>query len=357
MQSAKKNRLAFADGLRGLAALWVVLYHMAEGSHIEAIKTVLPSYLYQTVFEFGHLGVPIFFVLSGYVMGLTAHNVTFNSKNSFKFLARRITRLTPPYYFAIVFAVSAMLFKAKLLGSPITIPSVNVFTQHAFFLQGIFESPQINIVFWTLCIEVQFYLIFALLIYISDTIQCKLLPNHNIRNYILIAAAMIAISWPLGLIETSFWPGGFIGFWYSFLSGTLTCLGWKKGGRLIAIALAYNILILIIGLKLLDSFAITAGITAILLLIASHRNKMGEWLNWKWLQWVGIISYSLYLLHNPITGASFRLVNKFTYVDSLLNDLLGMILCLSASFFISYITYLIVEKPSIKMSHYFKAKA
>jgi len=284
-------------------------------------------------------------------MALTVRNVRFNSDNSLKFLARRIVRLTPPYYFAILFALITFAFKAQLLGEPISLPSSSALFQHALFLQEFFQSPAINSVFWTLCIEIQFYLAFAALIYVADT------SSQSISRYALFSLlAIVALAWPTQLTTTSIWPGGFIGFWYSFLCGVLACWASQQKGALLAFSAIYSIGVLAIGVVLGDNFAIATGITSGLLIMASHYEMMGKWLNWKWLQWLGIISYSLYLLHNPVTGASFRVVNKLINADTLLNNIIGMLACLFTSLTVAYIAYLVIEKPSIKMSHYFKTK-
>jgi len=65
---ARGSRLAFADGIRGLAALWVVLFHTSKGRHVDHLMAVLPTWFNSLVFDWGHLGVALFFVLSGFVM-------------------------------------------------------------------------------------------------------------------------------------------------------------------------------------------------------------------------------------------------------------------------------------------------
>lgn len=65
-------RLAFADGLRGLAASWVLLFHLSTGHHVDALLAALPAGVDRAVFAWGHGGVAVFFVLSGCVLVLTA---------------------------------------------------------------------------------------------------------------------------------------------------------------------------------------------------------------------------------------------------------------------------------------------
>ncbi|MBC7755477.1 MAG: acyltransferase [Bdellovibrio sp.] len=353
-KNAIKTRLSFADGLRGLAAFWVVLYHLAEGHHIETLKNMLPNVVYNVFFGWGHLGVAIFFVLSGFVMALTAHKVKFDFENAFKFIARRLTRLAPPYYFAILIALLFIFIKSKALHLNYTSPSLIALLQHAVFAQDFFNTPQINIVFWTLCIEVQFYIAFAMLVWFADSLD-KRLNIAVARNMTIIATCFVALLWPLQLVSTVFWQGGFIGFWYSFLTGVIICWGWLNKGFLLKTAIIYCAILLCIGMIYKDSFTLVVAITASLLLFAGLKNKMHAWLNWGFLQWLGLISYSLYLLHNPITGASANIARKIIS-NGLYADILSLVMAIFACLVTAYLSFLIVERPSIQWSHRLKLK-
>jgi peptidoglycan/LPS O-acetylase OafA/YrhL len=354
LDNANKTRLSFADGLRGLAALWVVLFHLAEGHHIDTLKNTLPNFAYNIVFGWGHFGVTVFFVLSGFVMALTAHKVKFDAANAFKFIARRLKRLAPPYYFAIIVALLFLFIKSKALHLSFIAPTFIDLLQHTFFVQDFFNTPQINVVFWTLCIEVQFYIAFALLVWLADTLD-KQLKITNARSIIIIVTCFITLLWPSLLVSTVFWQGGFIGFWYSFLAGAIICWGWLNKGFLLKVAISYCAIVLLIGLFYKDSFVLITAITASLLLFAGLKEKMHTWLNWAFLQWLGLVSYSLYLLHNPITGASIRIAKKI-FSNGLFADIFSMFIAISACLVAAYISFLIVERPSIKWSHQLKLK-
>jgi peptidoglycan/LPS O-acetylase OafA/YrhL len=82
---------------------------------------------------------------------------------------------------------------------------------------------------------------------------------------------------------------------------------------------------------------------------------MGSWLNWAWLQWLGVVSYSLYLLHNPMTGASANIVKRIApagVVGELMTLTISMMACLVAA----QLSYFIIEQPSIRLSHWVKLK-
>jgi peptidoglycan/LPS O-acetylase OafA/YrhL len=355
-ESANTNsaRLSFADGLRGLAAFWVVLFHLAEGHHIETIKQILPSFAYNTFFGWGHLGVAVFFVLSGFVMALTAHKVKFDIANAFKFIARRLARLAPPYYFAIIVALLFLFIKSKALHLTYLPPFSSDLFKHAFFMQDMLKTPQINVVFWTLCVEVQFYIAFALLVWFADWLQLKGKIIHA-RSIVIITFCAIALLWPLELLTGTFWRGGFIGFWYSFLLGVIICWGWLNKGFLRKVAITYCAIVLLIGIVKQADFTIAAAITASLLLLAGIINKMHVWLNWAFLQWLGLVSYSLYLLHNPITGASVNIAKKI-FPNGLFADIFSMCVSIIACLTVAYVSFLMVERPSIKWSHQIKLK-
>lgn len=349
-----KARLSFADGLRGFAAFWVVLFHLSEGQHIDHIKNALPSHIFNVVFGYGHLGVAIFFVLSGFVMALTAHKVKFNFTIATKFILRRLTRLAPPYYFAIAFALIFIFIKSKALHIDYQFTSISIITQHLFFVQDYFQTKQINTVFWTLCIEVQFYIVFSMLVWLADYLSTTYDMIHA-RSIIIIACCSLALLWPLKLISTTFWHGGFIGYWYSFLAGVIVCWGWSNKNILLKVATLYCCLLLIIGLITKDSFILVAGLTASTILLASALNKMHRWLNWPILQWLGLVSYSLYLLHNPITGASIKIA-KMAFADGLVSDIFSMCVSIAACLVTACLSYLLVESPCIKWSHLIKLK-
>ena len=127
------NRLSYADGVRGLAALWVVLFHASEGGHIEHLKSALPDFITVAVFDWGHLGVAVFFVLSGFVMAHTVRKYDFTPAFGTRFMLRRLARLTPPYYASIIFVLAYVAGKAMLKAGRIGIFEVSQGVEDAHF--------------------------------------------------------------------------------------------------------------------------------------------------------------------------------------------------------------------------------
>ena len=348
------SRLAFADGLRGLAAFWVVLYHASEGGHLPQLKAALPQAVANLVFDFGHFGVPIFFVLSGFVMAFTVQSETVDRAFAFRFVLRRLVRLTPPYWASIAVVVALLAVKGWALHTTANLPSAGVVLAHASYLLGVFEVTPLNYVYWTLGVEVQFYIVFAVLMLLADALGPSL---GRVRARVLVfgATSVVALLWPLGWAVHPGWPGGFAPFWFSFAAGVLVCWGWQHGGKVAAGALALSLAIGICAVVGDSGFALTAALTALALLAAGRFGRMQHWLDWRWLQFLGAISYSLYLLHNPLTGVGFNLVRR-VLPGGIPTELVGLCASVAICIAVSYTVYRLVEVPSQRWSRAIRLK-
>src|SRR5580765_2120755 len=155
-----KKRLVFIDALRGLAASGVVLFHAIEANHVPALRAAMPGWLV-SILEHGDLGVAVFFVLSGFVIALSLDDKPIGWPTVGRFMLRRSIRLDPPYWAAIVTAISfSVLASAIVRGRPVETFSVGQIVAHLFYAQDFLGYRNINTVFWTLCLEVQFYLVY-----------------------------------------------------------------------------------------------------------------------------------------------------------------------------------------------------
>lgn len=158
----EKVRLPAADGLRGLAAILVVLFHTVYASGLPRLGG------WRTFLRSGYMGVDFFFVLSGFVLFLPVAlaNGKFGSRATYT--VRRVTRILPAFYLA-VFATLLLHpylthgFQKLALSSP---PVWKNLLLHLTFLQhsvglamGYPEGFGVNGAVWTLSIEVVFYIL------------------------------------------------------------------------------------------------------------------------------------------------------------------------------------------------------
>jgi len=348
-----KHRLALVDALRCFAALWVVLFHFSEGNHLPTLLAAIPTWLKYIVFDAGHLGVPVFFVLSGIVMAATTFRVPMNSANAANFVARRLVRLAPPYYAAVALGVLVIAAKHLSGQNGIQLPGFTDILGHLAFLQGFLGIENIITVFWTLCIEVQFYIAFAVLLWLAH--QANGGEVFQARNIAIWVSALLALLWPTGLIQSIGWQGGFIGFWFSFMAGVLCGQTLKGTKQSRYIAVGYCAVLLLIGVASQNSFAIAAGLTGLsFCLLVNHSATLGFMSSYPVIK-LGLISYSLYLFHSPVIGTFMRLFRRFL-PSGLVTDTLALILGLAACITFAAIAYMIFERPAIAWSRRIKFK-
>src|SRR5258708_15515966 len=98
-----------------------------------------------------------------------------------------------------------------------------------------------------------------------------------------------------------------------------------------------------------DLFSLTCAIVACLLLAMALLGRINSALYWSWLQFLGAISYSLYLIHNPVTGASFRIGFIITG-DTLMTKVLWAAGSVCACVLFSAGIYYMIEKPSMRLA-------
>lgn len=157
------QRIGSLDGLRGLAIAMVVLFHAYAG-HQALIPWAYNAGL-QPVARFGWLGVELFFLISGFVILMSLEKCpTF-----LEFLRRRWLRLFPGMLIATVLVFcTAILMPERPLGQPRLFDSVwgLFFVDPEIFKAVGVEARALEGVFWSLFVEVKFYLIFGALYFI-----------------------------------------------------------------------------------------------------------------------------------------------------------------------------------------------
>ncbi len=196
--------------LRGVAALWVVAYHLWILWGGDEFKFGLPSdfsFGLRSLFRAGYQGIDLFFVLSGFVIAwpyvLRGTN-RLSLPEAVDFYQRRYLRIAPAYYASI--AVAVMLAWLGLLKAS-TDPWVVMV--HLLFAEDFFPETMTAIrgVYWTLPTEIFYYLLFPLLL--------RWVPLRRPLGWALATAAFA-----IGYRAFTLWVGDH-GVWLTWSSGTL----------------------------------------------------------------------------------------------------------------------------------------
>jgi peptidoglycan/LPS O-acetylase OafA/YrhL len=344
--SRPQQRFTFVDALRGVASLSVVFYHSSEGRHIAGLLALVPAWVTQ-VFKQGGLGVAVFFVLSGFVI---AHSVAKSRVTlSFvgRFMLRRSIRLDPPYWLAIALVIAFAYLSAHFAGSELPEVSTAQIAAHVLYLQEILGYPGLNAVFWTLSQEVQFYLVYVMLLALSQNDPAKPMQGRS-TAMTFAGAALISLLWPLGILSDGPYDGSFLPLWHGFLAGAGAYWAWRNPEYAVY-CLAYISVLLVAGILRSDSFTIACALTAIALWAVAARGRLYSALDWRWLQGLGAISYSLYLTHNPVTAATFWLGYTLTGRTPIL-EAVWWIITMTACISFAALMWWLVERPSINLA-------
>jgi len=138
------------EGLRGVCALTVCYAHLFTFDFFGSKSLPYSSILEKL--HFAHVAVLVFFILSGYVMGITYRNTELTIETSKKYLKKRFIRLYPIYILALIISFVQI---------PLDKQGELQIAGNLFFLQGIsVQSPETNVVLWSLSYEVLYYILF-----------------------------------------------------------------------------------------------------------------------------------------------------------------------------------------------------
>lgn len=146
-------------GLRGVAAIWVVLHHVWASKGYPSITFEMLGTTWNLQFLLsGWLGVDVFFVLSGFVLCSPFFGYVQGSKpfpNMRHYTVRRAARIIPAYYLQLL--ILAVFAFAGILAIP---PDLSNFITHALFIQNLvsLQGENINGSYWSLPVEVHYYL-------------------------------------------------------------------------------------------------------------------------------------------------------------------------------------------------------
>jgi peptidoglycan/LPS O-acetylase OafA/YrhL len=189
------NRLAFADILRGVAALAVVVGHftylflhspelVAQLTMAEPLQPVaIPAVVIRLIglFEFPSIGVAVFFLISGFVIPLSLEGTDTRA-----YLVRRFLRILPTYWIALGIGIAAVFLSANFWGKPVSLDATD-YISNTILAANLFGRFDVLSVAWTLQIEVKFYLL-APLFYIA-------LKRKTLLPLLLCALAVVGLFW------------------------------------------------------------------------------------------------------------------------------------------------------------------
>jgi peptidoglycan/LPS O-acetylase OafA/YrhL len=155
-----RQRLAGLDGVRGLAALFVVVNHI----FIRAFPghPVDHAPFWAGWFIYGRFAVVVFIVLSGFSLALAPARHGWRLDGVWRFAQRRARRILPPYWAALAFSLAVAWLVVAPPGQ--AVPHAKSVVVNGLLVQNLVGAPSPNRSFWSIAVEAQLYVVFPLLL-------------------------------------------------------------------------------------------------------------------------------------------------------------------------------------------------
>lgn len=304
-----RARLVGLDGIRGLAALFVVLHHCYLVSFPGYPANTGP--VWASWLLYGHLAVVVFIVLSGFSLAVGPARKDWQLGGRARFAHRRAWRILPPYWAALTFSLIVAWTVVPQPGTPV--PTARSVAVYGLLLQDIFGAPSPNGAFWSIAIEAQLYLVFPVMLLILRRAGAAVLVGA--LTVLVVTIGLLAPSVPAVHLLLRLTPA----FAVLFALGLVAAGVLRAGERVrrlpwawLAALVAAPVLVVVI---LQDSvwweaqhfwvdLATGPAVALLLAAVATRRPAPLVWLlDTRPVRSLGTFSYSLYLTHAPIVVA------------------------------------------------------
>jgi len=337
------HRIRSIDGLRGFAVIAVVFYH----SKVSFLP--VPG---------GFVGVDVFFVISGYVVCKSLQNAIDNdSLKMVEFYARRIVRLFPMLFLTLALTILVsyiLLYPFDFVDVLKSVVSINFLAGNVWFWKKSADyfnqtnsySPLIHT--WSLGVEEQFYLLFPILLLVINRVrsQIRSILVGSISLIFALLSILLSSKFPNAvfyLMPFRVWEfalGSCVYFLhqnskmeilrYKLLTNVLQLLSFSS---IIAICFTFNPLVE----NVMFAQMISGLASASLILLTGHRRSRKSWiLSNRLIVAIGVISYSLYLLHQPV-------LTFLTYEENGIPSTRNLLVALLCIFVVSFIAHRVIE--------------
>ena len=319
----------FLDGLRGLAILMVVACHgfYANPNGPKALKVV------GDFIGAGAIGVQMFFVLSGFLIAyplLKAKSETSSSWYVAGYTIRRCLKIFPPFILCILLLCLVYRFEDGTFERTWTGLLWLVGVPHLVYVP---EAPLFNGSFWSLWVEIGFYIVLPLCFFILRGLA-SVTASAFVIALTLFVASMLAsfLTWPSESRPSGFmlfifgrFPNSLSNFSFGILFAGLF-ISWRKkrGGQTLTrlAPLGYIGLIFLFSSLLWQTWVIQQGLIShwytyaikqllvdvatflLMFFIFDSRTWGNRMFSWRWLKYLGVISYEWFLLHQPFFDLS-----------------------------------------------------
>lgn len=339
MKANQKERFHDIDLLRFLAALSVVFFHYTFRGYAADGMSILSFQEVSSVTKYGYLGVNIFFMISGFVILMSTYSGSIR-----KFVISRFTRLYPTFWVAVL--LTSLV--SYIIGTEKFQVNFSQILLNLTMIPKVFGVESVDGVYWTLLIELKFYILVTLIMLFRFMKHIKII-------------ALLWVLWSLFYYFTSF-PYRLHDFLFPqyssyFIAGAMFFLIRHEGisyQKTIIVLLAYISSVLYALQKLerqiehfhtdFSSGIVIGLLTLFYLIMYLIATKKTSIFNTKVFYIFGALTYPLYLIHQNI---GYML---FNYFGNEINRYFLLFIVILLMLFLSYLIHKMIEnKLSTKL--------
>jgi peptidoglycan/LPS O-acetylase OafA/YrhL len=361
---SRSSHLLFLDGIRGLTALYVVMHHVYQWIFVHQHGKRLPAWFrIAHIFDYGHLAVGIFIVLSGFCLMLpVARSGSDQLPRGLKeFLQRRARRILPPYYAALVLSVLMLMLLPALQTTVFGPQEYHLYAKsampgaiasHLVMLHNLNQEwiYRINGPLWSVATEWQIYFLFPLLL-------LPLWRRFGLVTTIIIGFTVGVATISLGLIGACYW---YLGLFAMGMAGAVISSSPKSdsAARNFPWGLSAVVVMPVCiaattrpapGFMVAADFLIGLATMCALIHYTIQARRSTASVGLRFLSSspavrLGAFSYSLYLIHLPLVVFAQTLLNKVPLsipMDFLILTAIGV----PAIMAIAYAFHFVFERP------------
>lgn len=289
------------DHWRGVAALAVLVFHGFGSARSGNVSVHASIGWLKWIADFGWFGVHLFFVISGYCIAANVYRAARERRSPWYFLRDRFLRIYPVYWGACVASIAINAAASPFNHVPLSknLPADGF----AWFANLLLIEPYVGVeplllVSWSLVFELGFYVLVA--------VGFWLFRAGMKVGWVVHLAVLLGIA---GLVGLNQGPFGVLGFWAEFVCGGLVFVALWLRHHLPAKtvwALLAILLFAIVGawtlpaMERVGQMIGAAGFALLLFFLRPLDHRIAAITSMRWLASVGLISFSLYLVHVPL---------------------------------------------------------
>jgi peptidoglycan/LPS O-acetylase OafA/YrhL len=304
------------------------------------------------------LGVPLFFAVSGFILGLPFAKFYINNGkqiNLKNYFIRRLTRLEPPYIIVLtlLFFGYTLFFKIIPLDLGLKSYLASLFYAHNFFFAGIELYPILNPNLWSLEIEIQFYVLVPLLAYLFSV--KSVLIRRGVLIILTLLFTIYNVYYTLSFLSiVQYFQYFLVGFLLAdFYVSKSIILPKTKWDVLIAFFLFVFIWVFeteyFIFKTTKSAWEVTRLISIFFLFYYVIFHKALRFLSYPLITKIGGMCYSIYMLHSPIIYLFGKYILMFTFSKyAIVNFSIYLLLLLASILILSAIFFQLIERPCME---------